>query len=56
LAAATLEILRSAPRQAAMRDALGDVRRRLGEPGAVERAAQEVLALLGLKPLPVQSA
>jgi lipid-A-disaccharide synthase len=56
LAAAALEILRSAPRQAAMRDALGDVRRRLGDPGAVERAAREVLALLPLAPITVQSA
>lgn len=46
LAATALEILRSPARQGEMRAALADVRRRLGEPGAVERAAREVLALL----------
>jgi len=46
LASTALGIMRSAPRQAAMRDALADVRRRLGTPGAVERAAREVLVLL----------
>ena len=46
LAAAALDILRSPARQQAMRAALAEVRRRLGEPGAVERAAREVLALL----------
>jgi lipid-A-disaccharide synthase len=55
LAAAALEVLRSAPRQAAMRDALGDVRRRLGDPGAVERAAREVLMLLPRPPASVPS-
>jgi lipid-A-disaccharide synthase len=51
LAATALEIMRSAPRQAAMRDALADVRRRLGNPGAVERAAREVLMLLPEPPV-----
>ena len=46
LAATALEILRSPGRQAGMRAALADVRRRLGQPGALERAAQEVLRLL----------
>ena len=46
LAAAALEVMRSAPRQVAMREALAEVRRRLGNPGAVERAAHEVLMLL----------
>jgi lipid-A-disaccharide synthase len=46
LAATALEILRSPARQGEMRAALADVRRRLGEPGAVERAAREVLTLL----------
>jgi lipid-A-disaccharide synthase len=55
LATATLEVMRSAPRQAAMRDALADVRRRLGNPGAVERAAREVLMLLPRPPASVPS-
>jgi lipid-A-disaccharide synthase len=46
LAATALEVLRSPDRYARMRAALAEVRRRLGEPGAVERAAQEILALL----------
>jgi lipid-A-disaccharide synthase len=50
LAAAALEVMRSAPRQAAMREALAEVRRRLGNPGAVERAAREVLMLLPRPP------
>lgn len=46
LAAAGLEILGSAERQARMRADLADVQRRLGSPGAVERAAGQVLDLL----------
>jgi lipid-A-disaccharide synthase len=46
LAATALEILGSPERLARMRSALQEVRRRLGMPGATERAAQEVLALL----------
>ncbi|RPJ71254.1 MAG: lipid-A-disaccharide synthase [Desulfobacteraceae bacterium] len=51
LAAAALEVMRSVPRQAAMREALAEVRQRLGNPGAVERAAREVLMLLPRPPL-----
>jgi lipid-A-disaccharide synthase len=50
LAATALEILRSPDRQARMRTALAEVRRRLGEPGAIERAAQEILGLVSLPP------
>jgi lipid-A-disaccharide synthase len=46
MAAAASEILDSPERLARMRIALGEVRRRLGTPGATERAAREVLALL----------
>jgi lipid-A-disaccharide synthase len=46
LAATALEILRSPARQGAMRAALADVRRRLGEPGALDRAAREIMHLL----------
>jgi lipid-A-disaccharide synthase len=46
LAATALEILGSPERLARMRAALQDVRKRLGRPGATERAAREVLALL----------
>jgi lipid-A-disaccharide synthase len=46
LAATALEILGSPDRLARMRAALQEVRRRLGRPGATERAAREVLALL----------
>jgi len=46
LAATALQILRSPARQADMRRALADVRRRLGESGAVDRAAREILALM----------
>jgi lipid-A-disaccharide synthase len=46
LARAAAEILESPERQARMRAALADVRARLGTPGAAERAAREVLALL----------
>jgi lipid-A-disaccharide synthase len=46
LAAAAAEILDSPVRQAAVRAGLAEVRQRLGTPGAAERAAREVLALL----------
>ncbi len=46
LAATALEMLRSPARQEAMRVALADVRRRLGEPGALDRAAREIVRLL----------
>jgi lipid-A-disaccharide synthase len=46
LAAVALEILRSPARQSQMRAALAEVRRRLGQAGAVDRAAREILALL----------
>jgi lipid-A-disaccharide synthase len=46
LAAVAEEILGSPARQAQMRAALAEVRARLGVPGAAERAAREVLALL----------
>ncbi len=46
LAATASAILDSPERQARMRIALAEVRRRLGTPGATERAAREVLALL----------
>ncbi len=46
LAAAASEILNSPERQARMRIALTEVRGRLGQPGATERAAREILALL----------
>jgi lipid-A-disaccharide synthase len=46
LATIALDILRSPDRQARMRANLADVRRRLGAPGAVERAAREILTLL----------
>ncbi len=55
LAAATLEILGSPERLARMREALQEVQRRLGRPGATERAAREVLALLSrsARPSPI---
>ena len=46
LAATALDILRSPARQGTMRAALADVRRRLGEPGALDRAAREIVRLL----------
>ena len=46
VAAAAEQILESPERQARMRAALAEVRGRLGVPGAAERAAREVLALL----------
>lgn len=46
LAATALEVLRSPARQERMRAALADVRRRLGEPGALDRAAREIVRLL----------
>ena len=50
LATTALEILGSPERLARMRAALLDVRERLGRPGATERAAREVLALLPTDP------
>ncbi len=41
------ELLADRPRLAAMRAALGEVRRRLGEAGGSAKAARQVLALLG---------
>lgn len=46
LAATAAAILESPERQARMRAALAEVRTRLGTPGAAERAAREILALL----------
>jgi lipid-A-disaccharide synthase len=46
LSATALDVLRSPARQAGMRSALADVRARLGQPGALDRAAREVLTLL----------
>jgi lipid-A-disaccharide synthase len=46
LAAAAAAILESPERQTRMRGALAAVRARLGTPGAAERAAREILALL----------
>jgi lipid-A-disaccharide synthase len=46
LADTAREILESPERQTQMRRALADVKARLGTPGATERAAREVLALL----------
>jgi lipid-A-disaccharide synthase len=46
IAATAAQILKSPERQARMRAALAEVREQLGAPGAVERAAREVLALL----------
>jgi lipid-A-disaccharide synthase len=50
LAATALEILRSPERRMRMRAALAEVRRSLGEPGAIERAAREILGLLTRPP------
>lgn len=52
LAGTVLEVLQSPARQTAMRRALADVRRRLGKPGAIDRAAEEVLAILPVRPVP----
>jgi lipid-A-disaccharide synthase len=46
LSATALDVLRSPARQEGMRSALADVRARLGQPGALDRAAREVLTLL----------
>lgn len=50
LAQAALDLLGSAEGLEGMRAALGEVRRRLGTPGAAGRAAREVLDLLGAVP------
>jgi len=50
LAAAALEILESPERARRTRADLAEVRERLGAPGAAERAAEEVLALLAEGP------
>ena len=52
LAAAAAEMLDSPERQAAVRAGLAEVRKRLGAPGAAERAAREVLALLPARRTP----
>ena len=46
VAAQTLRLLRDASATAAMRAELAEVRRKLGPPGAVERAAEAIYALL----------
>jgi lipid-A-disaccharide synthase len=46
VAAQTLELLREPAVTATMRADLAEVRRRLGPPGAVERAADAIAALL----------
>lgn len=48
LAETALAILRSPVRQETMRAALAEVRRRLGEPGAIDRAAREIVRMLPL--------
>jgi lipid-A-disaccharide synthase len=50
VAEATLRLLRDPAAAAAMRAALSEVRRKLGPPGAVERAADAIAALLGDTP------
>jgi len=47
VASQTLRLLRDAPAVATMRMDLAEVRQRLGPPGAVERAAEAITALLG---------
>lgn len=46
VADATLRLLQDGEARAAMRSELAEVRRRLGPPGAVERAAEQIVALL----------
>ncbi|MGC8863235.1 MAG: lipid-A-disaccharide synthase, partial [Armatimonadota bacterium] len=48
LASAALDILNDPTRLARMRESLAEVRKSLGEPGAVERAARAVLEMGGL--------
>jgi len=50
VAEATLRLLQDPAAAAAMRAALSEVRRKLGPPGAVERAADAIAALLGETP------
>jgi len=52
LAKTALGYLTAPPRLAAMREDLAEVGRRLGAPGASERAAREVLAMLAAAPAP----
>jgi lipid-A-disaccharide synthase len=47
VAAEALQLLRSRPAVDRMRRGLADLRRKLGEPGASERAADEVLRVIG---------
>jgi lipid-A-disaccharide synthase len=47
VAAETLRLLQDPNARTAMKDGLGEVRRRLGPPGAVERAADQIALLLG---------
>lgn len=47
IASLALELLASPERLQKIRAELGEVRAKLGDPGAIERAAQEVLKLLG---------
>ncbi len=48
LARTAVQYLESPERSTEMREALAEVRRRLGSPGAAERAARELLAVLAL--------
>jgi lipid-A-disaccharide synthase len=50
LAETALRFLRSPDRRAEMRRDLAEVRRRLGEPGALDRAAREIVGLLPARP------
>jgi lipid-A-disaccharide synthase len=47
VAAETLRLLEDANAREEMRRGLAEVRRKLGPPGAIERAADQIAALLG---------